>query len=75
MAELLPEYTTIAKTPDLYPSSADGANTCNIKKETVEIKTADLIDAFMGLQREASAEEERRAKAESARKIRIMAYF
>lgn len=78
MLRHLPEYVKIAKTPDLYiPIFLD--NMIEIEYEAVELKTIDLVQSFINLQKQAIKniyENERgRKRAISIKKIKAMRYF
>jgi len=75
MAAFLPEYVTIAKTPDWRWNSS----TTDVTIETVELKTKDVIAVFMEMQHRALQEarkirdQERRMLA--MERIRRMVFF
>lgn len=48
----LPEYTTIAESPDLYYGSIHDTSN-DIKIKTTTLKTKDIVNSFLGLQRQA----------------------
>ncbi len=74
MAQFLPRMTTIFKTPD-WTIPAPHA----FVMEYVELKTEDVIAAFLGLQREAILEAKKlqqdAKRTEAIRRIRAMAHF
>ena len=75
MAKFLPEHVTIARTPDWKFNGS----TTDITIETVELKTRDVIAAFMEMQRQAM-QEARKIKDNDMRtiamqRIRRMAFF
>lgn len=75
MAKFLPKFVTIAKTPDFRWN----AGTTYITRETVQLKTKDVISAFMSMQDSAMQEakkirdHERRAMAIEC--IKRMVFF
>jgi RNA binding exosome subunit len=73
MLKFLPETVTIAKTP-LHVFYGD-----EIKMETVELKTRDIVQAFLSLQRQAAKEACKIEKGERLKKIieriKSMSYF
>ena len=76
MAEFLPEYTNIARTPDW---GAYMGTTTDVVVDTVELKTRDVISAFMGLQRQALKEagkiKQTERRIEAIARIKRMAFF
>lgn len=75
----LPEYSIILETPDFY-SAGDSSNELKtIKMKSVTVQTKDLVNAFMGLQREAieKAEQERywEKRMHVIDKIKRMTFF
>lgn len=72
MAHFLPKFVTIWKTPD-FPFRD------SIEFETVELKTRDVIDAFMSLQRrameKANSIRDTERRNDATRKISNMVYF
>jgi len=74
MARLLPIMTKIVKTPD-YEWTVNPSPPQNIVFETVELKSIDVINAFLGLQRQALEEAKRQQKVSAFNKIRSMVTF
>ena len=79
MARYLPEYTRIAKTPDLSYSQWEDRDCNYIEIEFVDIKTRDIINSFMNLQAEAihyiSQERNQQRREEAISRIRDMVFF
>lgn len=79
MERYLPEYTRIAKTPDTSYSQWEDRDCNYIEIEFVDIKTRDIINAFMNLQAEAihciSQERNRKRREEAMSRIRNMVFF
>ena len=77
MEDLLPERTRIATTPDIYYSRNSQRTAINY--ETVELKTIDIIRAFMVLKEQAMAEAYKiksdRRRHIAISKIKSMAHF
>lgn len=78
MERYLPEYTRIAKTPDRY-CDWEETKIKTIKIEFVDLKTRDVINAFMNLQAEAihyiSQERNQQRREEAISRIRNMVFF
>jgi len=77
MANYLPRTTLIARTPDVNTVCNNGepCNRQSIEIETVELKTVDVINAFLGLQRQAEEEAQKQHKEHIYHKIRRMVTF
>lgn len=79
MERYLPKYTRIAKTPDVEVSCWENATPPPINIECVELKTSDIICAFMRLQDEAlhnlTKEHNERKREEAIIRIRRMTFF
>ena len=79
MARYLPEYTRIAKTPDLVYSVVAERLIQPIEIEFADIKTKDIINAFMNLQAEAfhnlNQERNRKNREAAIKRIRNMVFF
>jgi len=76
MLRFLPEYTRIIKTPDPY-EMWDGKQTARF--EEVELRTKDVIIAFLSLQREAISNagwsKAETNKKEAIRRIEELSFF
>ncbi len=75
MARFLPERVRIAKTPDNVWRNS----TTEVVMETVELKTRDVIAAFMAMQQQAIQRarelKDERLRAEAIKRIRAMTHF
>jgi len=74
MAKYLPRTTLIARTPDVEYIS-NPSPPVNVPFTTVELKTVDVINAFLGLQRQAMEQARKERKKSAFNKIRNMITF
>ena len=79
MARFLPEVVRVAKTPDVMNAPCNGSRAIDVSMDIVELKTVDIINAFMSLKGQAIAEANRikseRHRAMAISKIKSMAHF
>ena len=79
MARFLPETVRVAKTPDVIYAPHNDSRTIDVSMDVVELKTVDIINAFMSLKGQAIAEANRikseRHRAMAISKIKSMAHF